>query len=190
MRSPIQRITGITLTVYTIFHSSCPCRAVSRCTRGFGPGLRGAKGRPSRRSSIAIHSGLPNGRPMVGARSIREVAAASVGMARSAAKSGISARNDATVASSSSSPASCARVLDHGQSSARLTNPRDHWIEPDVAGRRQQMRLVHHHRAKAALEQMARPPEPSVDRPGVAPVRFGKGCPQPIRSVGVTIRWT
>ena len=28
---------------------------------------------------------------------------------------------------------------------------------------------------------MARPPEASVDRPGVAPVRFGKGRPQPVR---------
>jgi hypothetical protein len=54
---------------------------------------------------------------------IRVVVATSVGTARSAAKSGISARNGATVASTSSSPASCARVLDHGQSSARLTNP-------------------------------------------------------------------
>jgi hypothetical protein len=60
---------------------------------------------------------------MVEARSIRVVVAASVGIARSAAKSGISARNGAAVVSSSSSPASCARVLDHGQSSARLTNP-------------------------------------------------------------------
>jgi hypothetical protein len=58
-----------------------------------------------------------------GARSIRVLAAASAGIARSAAKSGINARNGATVANSSSSPASCARVLDHGQSSARLTNP-------------------------------------------------------------------
>ena len=57
---------------------------------------------------------------MVGARSIRAVFAASAGMARSAAKSGISGRNGATVANSSSG---CARVLDHGQSSARLTNP-------------------------------------------------------------------
>jgi hypothetical protein len=28
---------------------------------------------------------------------------------------------------------------------------------------------------------MARPPEARVDRPGVAPVRFGKGRPQPVR---------
>ena len=42
-------------------------------------------------------------------------------------------------------------------------------------------RMRHHHRAKAALEQMACPPEASVDGPGVARVRFGKGCPQPIR---------
>jgi len=58
-----------------------------------------------------------------GARSIRLVVAASAGMVRSAAKSVISARNGATADNSSSSPASCARVLDHGQSSARLTNP-------------------------------------------------------------------
>jgi hypothetical protein len=30
--------------------------------------------------------------------------------------------------------------------------PRDDWIESDVTGRRQQMRLVHHHRSKATLE--------------------------------------
>ena len=101
---------GFTVTVYSRFHSSYACRAVSRSTRGFGPGLRGAKGRPSRRSSIAIHVGLPSGRPMVGARSMRVVVAASAGMARSAAKSGIRARNGARVASSSSSPASCARA--------------------------------------------------------------------------------
>jgi len=29
---------------------------------------------------------------------------------------------------------------------------------------------------------MARPPEPSVDGRGVAPVRFGKSCSQPIRA--------
>ena len=40
---------------------------MSRSTRGFGPGLRGAKRWPSLRSIIAIHSGLPSGRPMVGA---------------------------------------------------------------------------------------------------------------------------
>ena len=51
------------------------------------------------------------------------VVVASVGMARSAAKSGTNARKGATVASSSSSPASRARVFDHRQSSARLTNP-------------------------------------------------------------------
>ena len=59
--------------------------------------------------------------------------------------------------------------------------PRDHRIERDVTRRRQQMRLVHHYRPKAALEQMARPPEASVDGPGIAPMRFGKGRPQPVR---------
>jgi hypothetical protein len=43
------------------------------------------------------------------------------------------------------------------------------------------MRLVHHHRPKAALEQMARPTEASVDGPDVATVRFGKGRPYPVR---------
>jgi hypothetical protein len=60
---------------------------------------------------------------MVGARSIRGVVAGSAGVARSAAKSGTSARNGAAVVSSSSSPASCARVPDHGQSSAWRTSP-------------------------------------------------------------------
>jgi hypothetical protein len=139
-----------------------------------------ACGVPKRRPSIAIHSGLPSGRPIVGARSIRVVVAASVGMARSAAKSGISARNGATVASSSSS-----REL---RPSARpwpvlgtAHQPRDHRIESDVTDRRQRLRLVHHHRPKATLEQMARPPEASVDGSGVAPVRFGKRRPQPVR---------
>jgi hypothetical protein len=108
-------LTGITVTVYSTSHGSCAGRAVSGSTCGFGPGLRGAKGRPSRRSSIAIHSGLPSGRPMAATRSIRVVAAASAGIARRAAKSEISARNGATVVNSSSSPASCARVLDRGQ---------------------------------------------------------------------------
>jgi hypothetical protein len=40
--------------------------------------------------------------------------------------------------------------------------PGDHRIKRDVTRRRHQVRLVHHHRPKATLEQMARPPEPSV----------------------------
>jgi hypothetical protein len=56
--------------------------------RGFGPGLPGARRRPSCRSSAAIHSGAPSGRPIVGARSIRAVVAGSAGAVRSAAKSG------------------------------------------------------------------------------------------------------
>ena len=162
------------MTVYSRFHSSCPCRAVSRCTRRFAPGLRGAKARPSRRSSIAIHFGPPSGRPMVGARSIRLVVAASAGVARSAAKSEIQCaqrrrRCDLVI------------LVRERRPSARLWpvfgtahQPRDDRIESDVTRGRQQMRLVHHHRPKATLEQMARPPEASVDGHGVAPVRFGK----------------
>jgi len=76
------------VTVYSTFHNSCACCAVSRSTRGFGAGLRSAKGRPSRRSSIAF-------RPLeraadCGARATRVVVAASSSIARSAAKSGTS----------------------------------------------------------------------------------------------------
>jgi hypothetical protein len=109
-------LLGITVTVYLSSRSSGSCRLVSPSTPGFGPGLPRARRRPSCRSSAAIHSGAPSGRPIVGARSIRAVVAGSAGGARSAAKSGISARNGATVASSSSSPARWARALDHGQS--------------------------------------------------------------------------
>jgi hypothetical protein len=42
------------VTVYSTFHNSCACCAVSRSTRGFGPGLWSAKGWPSRRSTIAF----------------------------------------------------------------------------------------------------------------------------------------
>jgi len=42
-------MSGITVTVYSTFYSSCAGRALSRSTRGFGPGFRGATGRPSRR---------------------------------------------------------------------------------------------------------------------------------------------
>ena len=97
---------------------------------------------------------------MAGTRSIRVVAAASAGIAKRAAKLEISARYRATVVNSSSSPASCARVLGRGQRGT-AHQPRDHRIERDLP-RRQQMRLIHHHRAKATLEQMARPSEPML----------------------------
>ena len=42
---------------------------------------------------------------------------------RAAGRAGTKARSGVTVANSSSSPARCARALDYGQSSARLTNP-------------------------------------------------------------------
>lgn len=109
------------MTVYPMFHSGCAYRAVSRSTRSFWPRFAGCQRASRAGARIATHSDLLSGRPMVEARSIRVVAAAAFGMARSAAKSEISARNGATVASFS--PASCARVLDHGQSSARLTKP-------------------------------------------------------------------
>jgi hypothetical protein len=78
-------------------------------------------------------------------------------------------------------------VLDHGQSSARFTNPATTGLSCDVRRRGQQMQLVHHHRVKATLEQMARPPEPSVDGPGVAPVALRQRSPAaPPRPAGVT----
>ena len=44
----------ITVTVYSRFHNSCACCAMSRSTYGFGPVCGVPKGRPSRRSSIAF----------------------------------------------------------------------------------------------------------------------------------------
>ena len=68
--------------------------------------------------------------------------------------------------------------------------PRDCRIKRDVTRDRQEVRLVHHHRAEAGLEQMARPVEPRVDGPGGTAVRFGKVARSPSSSAGVTIRWT
>jgi len=48
------------------------------------------------------------------------------------------------------------------------------------------MPLVHYHRPKATLDQMARPPEPSIDRPGVAPGASPKIARDPSASVGGT----
>jgi hypothetical protein len=131
-------------------------RLHSRFWTGFAGCQREAEPALEHRDSF----GLPSGRPMAATRSIRVVAAASAGIARRAAKSEISARNGAAVVNSSSSPASCARVLGRGQRGT-AHQPRDHRIERDRP-RRQQMRLIHHHRAKATLEQMARPSEPML----------------------------
>ena len=135
--------------------------------------------RPSCRLSAAIHSGAPSGRPIVGARSIRAVVAGSAGAVRSAAKPGISARNGATVASSSSSPARWARALDHGQSSARLTSAAPPgWARCNALPP-----------AGAARPSPSRRSGPGIDAPsigtecagtGVTAVRFGEGSPQPI----------
>jgi hypothetical protein len=183
------------VTVYSRFHSSCPCCAVSPSSRGFGPGLRGAKGRPSRRSSIAIHSGLPSGRPMVGPLD--------PGRRRRVGRHREKRRKTGDQRAQRRHRCELvilARELRPGGRPwpvfGTAHQPRDHRIESDVTRGRQQMRLVHHHRAKATLEQMARPPEASVDGAGVAPVRFGKSCPQPIRArrrrdqVGMIGRWT
>jgi hypothetical protein len=48
------------LTGYSTFHSSCACRAVSRSTRGFEPGLRGAKGRGNQSPIKTVVVGLEN----------------------------------------------------------------------------------------------------------------------------------
>jgi hypothetical protein len=148
---------GVTGTVYSTSHSSGGSRPVSPRARGFGSGLPGARARPSRRSSAGIHSGAPSGRPIVGARSIRAVVAGSAGAVRSAAKSGINARKGATVASSSSAPARLGAGARPWPVLGTARKPRDHRIERDVTRCGQQVRLVHHHRTEAALEQMARP---------------------------------
>jgi hypothetical protein len=43
-----------------------------------------------------------------------------------------------------------------------LTSPATIGLSAMYAARRQQMRLVHHHRAKATPEHMARPSEPML----------------------------
>jgi hypothetical protein len=114
---------GITVTVYSTFTVAALAAWCPALLAALGRACRVPKGgRAGARASRSIPVSRTGGR-WWGPRSIRVVLAASVGMARSAAKSRISACNGATVANSPSSPASCARVLDHGQSSARLTNP-------------------------------------------------------------------
>src|SRR5580704_17547069 len=57
--------------------------------------------------------------------------------------------------------AGCQRQADCGRRGT-AHQLRDHRIERDVPRRRQQTRLVHHHRAEATLEQMVRPSEPML----------------------------
>jgi hypothetical protein len=160
----------------TALHSSCACCAVSPPLAAWGRVCGVPKGRPSRRSSIAIHSGLPSGRPMAGTSSIRVVAAASAGIARRAAKSEISARNGATVVNSSSSPASCARVLDHGQRGTAHQATIGLSATPPPTD--------------AACPSPLRQSDPGTDGPsigtdadrrGIVPARLGKDRPRPIR---------
>ena len=168
------------MTVYFTFHGSRACCAVSRSARGFGPGLRGAKGRPSRRLSIAIHpasqaGGRWSGPARSGSSSPRRWAWREVLQNRG------SARATAPPLSTRHPRPRAAPGCSTWPVFGAAHQPRDRRIERDVTRRRQQMRLVHHHRAKANLEQMARPAEPSVDGLGAAPVRFGEGRPQPVR---------
>ena len=145
--------------------SSTSAREVSGSTagrRGGGPGLRRARGRPSRASRPAIQAGAPSGRPIVAARSSRAVLAWSAGAARRPAKSGTRAQRghhgQFVVA---------AGQMRRNARPGPVFGPRDQAcgdrIECDIPRRRQQMRLVHDNRAKAPLEQMPGPAEPRVD---------------------------
>jgi hypothetical protein len=149
-------------------------------TRGFGPGLRGANGRPSRRSSCAIHSGAPSGRPMVGPRSIRAVVSGSGRRCQKRGKIG----HQGAQRGYPRQLVVLAREMRAGVRPRPVFGAarqlRDYRIEHDVTRGRHQVRLVHYHCAEAALERMPRPAEPRVDGPRVAPVRFGKRRPQPI----------
>jgi hypothetical protein len=86
--------------------------------------------------------------------------AASAGIARRAAKSEISARNGATVVNSSSSPASCARVLDRGQRGTAHQATIGLSAMYDAAANRCGLSITT--APKRPLEQMARPSEPML----------------------------
>jgi len=60
---------------------------------------------------------------------------------------------------------------------------RAHRIELDIACARQQMRLVHGHRRKTALPQLAAPTLAKIDAPRIAPMRIGKCCTQAARQL-------
>jgi len=112
----------VTVTVYSTVYSRRGSPEVSRSARGFAPGLPGARRRPSRHSSAAIHSGAPSSRRMVGARSIRAVVAGSAEAARSGKIRDQRAqrRHDRQLVILA---CKMGAGLDHGQSSARLTSP-------------------------------------------------------------------
>jgi len=57
---------------------------------------------------------------------------------------------------------------------------RPHRVEADIAGRGHQVRLVHGHAGKTALEQMAGPAAAGVDEVGVSPMGFAARPPQPV----------
>ena len=67
---------------------------------------------------------------------------------------------------------------------APVLRPRDeartNRIQRHVAHRNREMRLVHGDGPKAALPEMPGPPQPRVDRPGIAPMHRSQSAPQPI----------
>jgi hypothetical protein len=117
--------------------------------------------------STAIHSGVPSGRPIVGVRSIRAVC-------RRVGRFAAEGRQNREAAHATAlqlptrhrRPARCARPLDHGEPSTPRTNPETTGFKRDIAGHRREIRFVYHHRAKAALEEMAGPAEPGVNDSG------------------------
>src|SRR5437016_13029118 len=52
---------------------------------------------------------------------------------------------------------------------------RTHRMEAHIPYGRDQMRIVHHHRAEAALKEMPAPAPPPVDEVGITAVGFAEG---------------
>jgi hypothetical protein len=144
---------GITVTVYSTSLSSGSSRPVYPCARGFGPGLPGARARPSRRSSAANPFRRPKrssdgGRPFDSSRRRR--------VGRCCEKCSKIGDQRAQ------GPHRCQLVILAREMCADARpwpvlgtahQRRDHRIERDVTHGRQQVRRAHHHRTEAALER-------------------------------------
>jgi hypothetical protein len=113
----------------------------------------------------------PSGRPIVSAALSAETASAETGaFKRSAKRPPQRSISGATLTRPSSRPSRCAPALDQRQSSARSTSLPRTGVQRHIARRRHEMLLVHHDRAEARLEEMARHPEPRIDDRRISPV--------------------
>ncbi len=157
---------------YQIPISSRRSPSVSPVRRGFGPRRWGDRRRPSRVSKVPIQVLAPTGRP-VGPdfRTAVHRAWSSASTAAKPATSAIRVRAGSTDTCGELRPAMWAPTLDHGQSAAGATRPACTGLG-DVAENRQQVVLIHRHRAEPAVEQMPRPGVAGADEARGTPVGF------------------